>query len=229
MVPMLFNFLVHSNLVEKYDLSSIRSFASGGAPLSQHMINEVKKKLKNLKYICQGYGMTEIVSASHLGVFSEDMPEGAVGKLMHGFSHKIVDPETGKKLKVGEVGELCIKGPTLMKGYWRNPEATKEVFDKEGYLHTGDIGYVDEKGFLFIQDRIKELIKVKGFQVAPAELEHLLLENPKIADAAVIGVASEATGEAPRAYVVRKDPELTEEKVKQFVKGEVLVYKIHIL
>ncbi|KAE9554277.1 hypothetical protein FO519_002511 [Halicephalobus sp. NKZ332] len=225
MVPMLFNFFVHSDLVQKYDLSSVVSVASGGAPLSQYMIDEVKKKLKNLKYIIQGYGMTEIVSASHLGVLGGSMPPEAIGQLIRGFSHKIVDPQTGRILEPGEVGELCVRGPTLMKGYWRNPQATREAIDDEGFLHTGDIGSIDENGFLYLKDRIKELIKVKGFQVAPAELENLLLTHPKISDVAVIGIPFEATGEAPRAFVVRKDPGLTAQEVKDFIKERVSSYK----
>ena len=117
---------------------------------------------------------------------------------------RVVDPETGDDLGVGEDGELWIRGPNVMKGYLNNPDATAATIDGDGWLHTGDIGHVDADGYWFIVDRVKELIKVKGFQVPPAELEALLLTHPAVADVAVIGIPDEEAGERPKAFVVLK-------------------------
>uniref|UniRef100_A0AC34QY29 Luciferase n=1 Tax=Panagrolaimus sp. JU765 TaxID=591449 RepID=A0AC34QY29_9BILA len=225
MVPMLFNYLVHSPLVDRYDLSSIKSLSCGGAPLSSHMIEQVKKRLPSLLFVMQGYGMTEMVSASHMTVFDEPTPPNAIGKLIDGMQHKVVDPETGKVLPPGEVGEICVKGPTVMKGYWRNDGENAMAIDGDGFLRTGDVGYIDEHDFLYLKDRFKELIKVKAFQVAPAELEHLLLTHPEISDAAVIGIPHETVGEAPRAFIVPNSPSLTAQEVLDFVKERVSSYK----
>jgi len=133
-------------------------------------------------------------------------------------SVKVIHEETGKSLGPNKVGELCMKGPFLMKWYINNPQATAETIDKDGWLHTGDIAYYDEDNQFFIVDRLKELIKFKGFQVAPAELEGLLLSNPKIKDAGVIGIPDEIAGELPFAFVVKQPGDtLTEQEVKDFV------------
>jgi acyl-CoA synthetase (AMP-forming)/AMP-acid ligase II len=137
---------------------------------------------------------------------------------------RIIDPETGKDVPTGESGEVWVRGPNVMKGYLNNPEATARTVDADGWLHTGDIGFCDDDGYLTVVDRLKELIKVKGFQVAPAELESLLLKHPKIADVAVIPVADEDSGEVPKAIVVPKSP-LTAEEVIEYVLPHVAHYK----
>ena len=167
--------------------------------------------------------MTEASPATHYTVAGEERV-GAVGKLMPSTEGRIVSPETGKDVPTGQAGEVWVRGPQVMKGYLNNPEATAKTVDSDGWLHTGDIGVMDDDGYLTVVDRLKELIKVKGFQVAPAELESVLLKHPKIADVAVIPVADEDSGEVPKAIVVCREP-LTEEEVKAFVEPKVAHYK----
>ena len=139
---------------------------------------------------------------------------------------KVIDQETGEILGPKGVGEVCIRGQFIMKGYKDNPQATKDMIDPDGWLHTGDIGYYDEDEWLFIVDRIKELVRYKGMQVSPSELEHLLLTHPEIVDAAVIGLPDEMAGELPRAYVVRSPgSDLNEQQVVDFVNSQVASYK----
>ncbi|VDM78568.1 unnamed protein product [Strongylus vulgaris] len=185
--------------------------------------------------------MSELSMASHLPDVVEGQPIGSVGKLASNLEMKviavftftaIIDPENRSEKARGEIGEICVRGPTVMLGYFGKPEATQECII-DGFMHTGeqfvtpptlmerDLGYVDNDGYLFIVDRLKELIKVKGFQVAPAELEDLLLRHPLIDDAAVIGIRSSEGFELPKAFVVCGSSHLTEEDVKTFVKGNV--------
>jgi 4-coumarate--CoA ligase len=139
---------------------------------------------------------------------------------------RIVDPETGKDLGIGEDGEIWVRGPQVMPGYLNNEQATKDTIDEDGWLHTGDIGHVDEDGHFTIVDRLKELIKFKGFQVPPAELEALLVTHPAVADAAVIGVPDDEAGELPKAFVTLKaGQEASEDEIKQFVAAKVATYK----
>jgi acyl-CoA synthetase (AMP-forming)/AMP-acid ligase II len=137
---------------------------------------------------------------------------------------RIIDPESGKDVPLGQPGEVWVRGPNVMRGYLNNPEATAKTVDSDGWLHTGDIGFTDAGGYLTVIDRLKELIKVKGFQVAPAELESLLLKHPKIADVAVIPVADEDCGEVPKAIVVKREA-LTAEEVMEFLTPKVAHYK----
>ena len=149
---------------------------------------------------------------------------GKIGPLMPNTEGRMVDPQTGLDVAVGEAGEVWVRGPQVMKGYLNNPEATAKTVDADGWLHTGDIGVVDEDGYLEIVDRLKELIKVKGFQVAPAELEALLLKHTSIADAAVIGVIDGECGEVPKGFIVPREP-ITAEAVMAFVEQHVAHYK----
>ncbi|KAJ1352565.1 hypothetical protein KIN20_008950 [Parelaphostrongylus tenuis] len=175
-------------------------------------------------HVVVGYGMTECTMASHLPDLKNEVPFGSVGKVASNLRMKIIDPSTGKEMPTGMSGEICIKGPTVMFGYLGRPDATKATIIN-GWLHTGDIGYVDEYRNLFIVDRLKELIKVKGLQVAPAELEDLLLTHPLIRDAAVIGVPDKRAGELPKAFVVRTSQDLSEEDVKLWVREKVSPHK----
>jgi acyl-CoA synthetase (AMP-forming)/AMP-acid ligase II len=145
--------------------------------------------------------MTELSPVSHFTPVDAPKP-GSVGVPVPGTESRIVDPETGSDVDPGEEGELWVRGPQVMKGYLNNPEATAACLDAEGWLKTGDIALLDADGYLFIRDRLKELIKVKGFQVAPAELEAVLLAHPDVADAAVIGMPDEEAGEVPAAFLV---------------------------
>ncbi|KAK8956220.1 4-coumarate--CoA ligase-like 7 [Platanthera guangdongensis] len=174
-----------------------------------------------------GYGLTESTGAITLGYPQEkDQKNGSAGFLLAGVEGRVVSLETQEPLPPSQVGELFFRGPNIMTGYFNNPEATKLTLDGEGWLHTGDVGYFDEKGQLFVIDRIKELIKYKGFQVAPAELEAVLLSHPDILDAAVIPFPDEEAGEVPIAYVVRSSScSLTEAEVQKIVANQVAPFK----
>ncbi|CAN6928832.1 hypothetical protein F2Q69_00047439 [Brassica cretica] len=229
MVPPIVLAMAKSPETEKYDLSSIRVVKSGAAPLGKELEDAVSAKFPNAK-LGQGYGMTEAgpVLAMSLGFAKEPFPvkSGACGTVVRNAEMKIIDPDTGDSLSKNKPGEICIRGHQIMKGYLNNPAATSETIDKDGWLHTGDIGLIDDDDELFIVDRLKELIKYKGFQVAPAELEALLTGHQDITDVAVVAMKEEAAGEVPVAFVVKsKDSELSEDDVKQFVAKQVVFYK----
>jgi acyl-CoA synthetase (AMP-forming)/AMP-acid ligase II len=207
--------------VDNYKFPHLKYIFSGAAPLGPELTDAVEKRL-NIK-IRQGYGMTEASPATHYTVAGTER-SGTVGQLMPSIEMRIIDTESGKDVPTGQPGEVWVRGPNVMKGYLNNPEATAVTVDADGWLHTGDIGIVDEDGYLTVVDRLKELIKVKGFQVAPAELESILLKHPKIADVAVIPVADEHSGEVPKAIVVKRD-DLTAEDVMAFCESRVAHYK----
>ncbi|MER8005983.1 4-coumarate--CoA ligase family protein [Streptomyces sp. NPDC094149] len=216
-------------LVEQYDLSSLTHITSAAAPLDASLAEACSRRL-GLPPVGQAYGMTELSPGTHVVPLDamRDAPPGTVGKLIAGTEMRIVsldDPD--KDLGVGESGEILIRGPQVMKGYLGRPDATAAMIDNDGWLHTGDVGHVDAEGWLFVVDRVKELIKYKGFQVAPAELEALLLTHPGIADAAVIGVYNDEHNEVPHAYVVRQPTatDLTEGEVMMYVAEHVAPYK----
>ena len=210
-------------MVDNYDLTALRQVFSGAAPLSAELSLEAGARIDC--EVVQGYGMTEMSPVSHLtppGMFKA----GSVGITAPNTETRIVDPITGKDLDVNEDGELWVRGPQVMAGYLNNPKATADTLDADGWLHTGDIAHIDEDAHVWIVDRLKELIKYKGFQVAPAELEALLLTHPAIADAAVVGKLDEEAGELPIGFVVlRPGAEETEEEVAAFVAGQVATYK----
>jgi acyl-CoA synthetase (AMP-forming)/AMP-acid ligase II len=190
-------------LVDRYDLSSLEKVVSGSAPLSAQLQTACAERLG--RFVGQAYGLTEtglIISATpHDG---RPTRPGSAGMLVPNTEARVVDPATGADLPAGEAGELWVRGPQLMTGYLGNPEATAETLDTEGWLHTGDLVRIDADGWLFVVDRVKELIKYNGHQVAPAQLEAVLGAHPAIADCAVIGRPDEAAGEIPVAYVVRR-------------------------
>ena len=208
-------------LVDNYTFPHLKFVFSGAAPLGPELTEAVEKRL-NIK-IRQGYGMTEASPATHYTVAGSERC-GTVGLLMPSTEMRMIDPESGRDVALGQPGEVWVRGPQVMKGYLNNPEATARTVDADGWLHTGDIGTLDADGYLTVVDRLKELIKVKGFQVAPAELESLLLKHPKIADVAVIPVADEHCGEVPKAIVVMREP-LTAEEVIAFLEPKVAHYK----
>ncbi|XP_058058848.1 uncharacterized protein LOC131209735 [Anopheles bellator] len=215
-VPPLMVFLAKHPLVVSYDLSSINTMICGAAPLSKETAELVKKRI-GVKHVLQGYGMSETTLATLLQATDSNKP-GSVGRLQIGTKAKVIDTETGKPLGPNRPGELLFKGTQIMKGYIGNEKATNETIDKEGWLRTGDIGYYDEDNEFYIIDRLKELIKYKGYQVPPAEVEAILLTNAKIKDAGVVGVPDEIAGELPLAFVVKQPGvSLTEEEVRQYV------------
>jgi acyl-CoA synthetase (AMP-forming)/AMP-acid ligase II len=218
-VPPIALLLARHPAVDAYELQ-LKWLVSGAAPLSAEVEQAVGRRLGAT--LRQGYGMTEASPVTHCTGLAEHRP-GTVGQLVAGTECRIVDPQSGRDLAVRERGEVWVRGPQVMKGYLNNPDATARTL-VEGWLRTGDIGIVDADGYLTIVDRLKELIKVKGFQVAPAELEALLLTHPQIADAAVIPVPDDEAGEVPKAFVVARGP-LTAAEVVAFVETRVAHYK----
>ncbi|KAF9543556.1 hypothetical protein EC957_000740 [Mortierella hygrophila] len=229
LVPPQVLMLVKSPLVAKYDLSHVRQITVGAAPCSRELIEALLEKYPAIAFR-QAYGMSEASPGTHIGLYN-DMVHGSAGKMLPNQEVRLVDPETGKDAAPGERGEIWIRGPNVMKGYRNNEKATRETVDNEGWLHTGDVAVVDTRGNFFVVDRLKELIKYKGFQVAPAELEAILLTHPQILDAAVIGVENkEQATEVPLAFVVKNqsNPEgnaLTEEQVVEYVASKVATHK----
>ncbi len=209
-------------MVADYDISSLKVFVSAAAPLGADLSQACAARL-NAQSI-QGYGMTELSPISHFSNEALAKP-GAVGVTVPNTLCKIIDVDTGAALGVDGEGELCIKGPQVMLGYLNNPEATARTIDAEGWLHTGDIASFDADGQLFIKDRLKELIKVKGFQVAPAEVEALLQTHAHVLDAAVIGIADDEAGEVPLAFVVGK-PGADAADILAFLRERLSSYKI---
>ncbi|WP_328725579.1 4-coumarate--CoA ligase family protein [Streptomyces sp. NBC_00259] len=214
--------------VAQYDLSSLEYIVSAAAPLDAQLARACSARL-GLPPVRQAYGMTELSPGTHVVPLSApNPPAGAVGKLLPNTEMRILSlDDPGQDVAPGEEGEIAIRGPQVMKGYLGRPEATADMIDADGWVHTGDIGRVDEDGWLFVVDRVKELIKYKGFQVAPAELEALLLTHEGIADAAVIGVYDEDGNEVPKAYVVRQPAAtgLTGDDVLAYVAERVAPYK----
>jgi acyl-CoA synthetase (AMP-forming)/AMP-acid ligase II len=214
--------------VDGYDLSTVRYVISAAAPLDAELAEACRARL-GVSSVGQAYGMTELSPGTHVvPPFAEEAPPGTVGKLIAGTEMRIVSlDDPGKDLAAGETGEILIRGPQVMKGYLGRPDATDAMIDADGWLHTGDVGRVDGDGWLFVVDRVKELIKYKGYQVAPAELEALLLTHPGVADAAVIGVYDDDSNEVPAAYVVRQagSGALTEAEVTAYVAERVAPYK----
>ncbi|KAJ9048301.1 hypothetical protein DSO57_1036382 [Entomophthora muscae] len=219
LAPPIILLLATSPLVEKYDLSSIRFILSGAAPLS---VNLGKITMQRLGCsVTQGYGMTEASPVITLMPLSKKRVE-STGQLVPNIKAKIVDSETGKLLGINETGELWVSGPNIMKGYLNNLEATRDMFDSENYMRTGDVGYFDETMCLHIVDRVKELIKYKGYQIAPAELEAVLLTHPKVKDCCVIGILDSLTGEeTPKAYLVLNVTGPLDESAEQAIIKEI--------
>ena len=222
-VPPIALALAKHPLVDDFDLSSVRIMLSGAAPLGPDLQRAVGERIGC--GVVQGYGMTEASPVTHL--VPDDAAgaaPGSIGVPVPNTECRVVDVLTGEDVPPGEVGEIWVRGPQVMTGYRNNPEATAHTVDADGWLRTGDIGRVDDDGAFWIVDRLKELIKYKGYQVAPAELEAVLLTHPAISDAAVIGVPDEEAGEVPKAFVVAGGA-VTPEEVSAYVAERVAPYK----
>lgn len=256
LVPPILIRLVRDPVVAEYDLSCVKRFSSGAAPLSDEIIQLLKKKFPGTGYVFlfvsrsqkrspfsglaytlksrsrfkQGYGQTESCSCitAHPPSLYDYQYAHAVGTIVAATEVKVIT-EDGREGGVGEAGELLARGPQVVMGYLDNAAATRETFDANGWLHTGDQGMVDAQGLVHILDRIKELIKVKGIGIAPAELEDLLLGHAKVEDVAVLGVKDDYSGELPKAYVVLKQgasaDEATGKEILQYVKDKKVRYK----
>jgi acyl-CoA synthetase (AMP-forming)/AMP-acid ligase II len=223
LVPPVVLALAKHPAVERHDLSALRLIFSGAAPLGAELSKSCAERLGCR--IKQGYGMTEASPVTHMSPPEpENIRLGAVGVPVPSTECRIVDPATCEDRAPGEAGEIWVRGPQVMKGYLNRPDATSLTIDPDGWLHTGDIGHADPDGQFYIVDRVKELIKYKGFQVAPAELEAVLLAHPAVADAAVIGMPDDEAGEVPKAYVALKAGAASEE-ILEFVAGRVAPHK----
>ena len=222
-VPPIVLALAKSPTTRARDLTSVRKLFSGAAPLGADVIRQCTARVGC--FLQQGYGLTESSPATHT---TPDDPAntkpGSIGAPVANTECRVVDPATREDVAPGQDGEIWIRGPQVMLGYLNCPDATRATVDEEGWLHTGDIGHADAHGDFFIVDRLKELIKYKGMQIAPAELESLLLSHPAVADAAVVSQKDEAAGEIPRAFVVLKGP-ATAEELMTFVAQHVASYK----
>jgi acyl-CoA synthetase (AMP-forming)/AMP-acid ligase II len=209
--------------VDKYDLSRLRWLLSGAAPLGEEVTRACQARLKCL--VLQGYGMTETSPATHMSPHDGELIKpGTVGPPIPNTECKIVDLVSGAEAGPADLGEVCMRGPQIMKGYLNRPEATAAMIDKDGWLHSGDIGFADADGTLHVVDRVKELIKYKGMQVAPAEIEAVLLSHPAVADAAVVPSPDEEAGEVPKAFLVLKG-EATTEEIQDWVAERVAPHK----
>ncbi|XP_011687177.1 PREDICTED: 4-coumarate--CoA ligase 1-like [Wasmannia auropunctata] len=222
LAPPILTFLAKHPLVDRYDFRSVRELICGAAPLSKDVAAAVIARL-GVKCVRNGYGMTELSIVSGLSGRDDDddhlFENPGSGRLVPGFLCKVTDLETQETLEAGQVGEICYLGEQMMLGYWDNPEATRQTIDQDGWLHTGDIGYFDSKERLHVVDRVKELIKYKGYQVSPSEIETVLLSHPAVKDAAVAAKPDERSGEVPVAFVAKQPgATITAQDLQELVK-----------
>jgi acyl-CoA synthetase (AMP-forming)/AMP-acid ligase II len=223
LVPPIVLALAKSPVVERYDLSSLELVNSGAAPLSAELQQAAAERIGCP--VVQGYGMTESSPVTHVTPLDPARHRlGSIGPPVPSTECRIVDVASGDELGPGEEGEVCVRGPQVMRGYLDDPDATAATIDADGWLHTGDVGRADEDGYVVLVDRVKELIKYKGYQVAPAELEAVLVEHPAVAEAAVVGRPDEEAGEVPKAFVALSG-EASEEEIMAFVAERVAPYK----
>ena len=227
-VPALYLGLLYHPDIKDYDLTSIRACLSGAAPLPVEVMSNFEELTG--ANVVEGYGLTETSPVTHANPFTESVTKrpGSIGFPIPDTDAKIFDPSDGdKELSFGEEGEIGIKGPQVMKGYWKRPEETQQVTNKDGYFLTGDIARIDEDGYFFITDRKKNMIDVSGLKVYPREVEEILFEHPAIADVAVIGVPHKFRGETVKAFIVLKDHETASEaEIIDFCKGRMAKFKV---
>ena len=210
-------------VVESHDLSSLRTIICAAAPLGPELQEACARRTGCP--VIQAYGMTELSPASHATPLGVAAKPGTVGRLLPGTEARLVDPGTGQDVAPGERGEVWIRGPQVMLGYLNNPAATAQMIDPDGWAHTGDVGTAGAHGWFYIVDRVKELIKYKGFQVAPAELEAILITHPQVADCVVIGVPDEEAGELPKAFIVPASGGIDPDQAIEFVATQVAPHK----
>ncbi|MXZ70352.1 MAG: 4-coumarate--CoA ligase family protein [Acidobacteria bacterium] len=224
LVPPIVLALAKHPAVDQFDISSLRDVMSGAAPLPESVAKGAATR--NNMLVRQGYGLTESSPVTHTNPMSRELRITSVGTSLPNTEWRIVDIETGEDAAAGELGEVWVRGPQVMKGYLHNEEATRSMIDADGWLHTGDIGKADADGYLYVVDRLKELIKYKGFPIAPAELEAAVQSHPAVADAAVIPSPDEEAGEVPKAFVVlRPGSQATADDIMSHVARHVAPHK----
>jgi long-chain acyl-CoA synthetase len=221
-VNTLFNGLLNTPGFDQLDFSSFK-FTMGGGMAVQRVVADRWKKVTGVTLV-EAYGLTETSPAACINPL--DLPDynGSIGLPVPSTDASVQDDD-GKLLAVGEVGELCLRGPQVMKGYWQRPDETAKVITPDGWLHTGDIAKMDEKGYFYIVDRKKDMILVSGFNVYPNEIEDVVAQIPGVLEVAAVGVPDEKSGEAVKVVVVKKDPNLTAETIKQYCKENLTGYK----
>ncbi|KAK9097617.1 hypothetical protein Sjap_023114 [Stephania japonica] len=230
-VPPIMLALVKNPVVDEFDLSrlKLRAVMTAAAPLAPELLSSFEDKFPGVQ-VQEAYGLTEhsCITLTHGDPLKGHVTakKNSVGFILPNLEIKFIDPDTGRSLPRNTPGEVCVRSQCVMQGYYKNEEETERTIDAKGWLHTGDIGYIDDDGDVFIVDRIKEMIKYKGFQVAPAELEAILLSHPSVEDAAVVPLADEEAGEIPAAYVVMNpNAKESEEDIMEFVATNVASYK----
>ena len=222
--PTMYIALIHHKDIAKYDLSSIKACVSGSAPLPI----EVQETFEGLSggRLVEGYGLTEASPVTHANTVWEKRKIGTIGIPLPDTDAKIVDPDTGEELPIGTVGELLVKGPQVMKGYWNRTQETAQVL-KDGWLYTGDMGTMDEDGFFAIVDRKKDVIIASGFKIYPREIDEVLFEHPSIKEAIAVGVPDDYRGETVKAYIVLQDGEFTsEQEITAWCRERLAAYKV---
>src|SRR5947208_1394962 len=221
-VNTLFNALLNHPDFARLDFSALR-LAVGGGMAVQKAVAERWKQVTGSPII-EGYGLTETAPSATANPLNVTTFTGAIGVPMPS-TEVVLRDDDNRDLPLGQAGEICIRGPQVMAGYWQRPDETAEVLGKDGFLHTGDIGVMDEKGLIRVVDRKKDMIVVSGFKVFPNEIEQVVAMLPGVLECAVIGVPDEHSGEVPKVFVVRKDPQLTEQDVLEHCRKELTGYK----
>jgi long-chain acyl-CoA synthetase len=221
-VNTLFNGLLNTPGFDQIDFSKLHLTLGGGMAV-QRAVAERWKQVTGVTLI-EAYGLTETSPAACINPMDLKDYNGAIG-LPIPSTNACVKDEDGRTLPVGEVGELCIKGPQVMRGYWQRPEETAQVIDAEDWLHTGDMAKMDERGYFYIVDRKKDMILVSGFNVYPNEVEDVIAMMPGVLEVAAVGVPDEKSGEAVKVVIVKKDPSLTAEQVKAHARENLTGYK----
>jgi len=227
-VPAMYIALINNPDVQsgKMDVTSIRACLSGAAPLPVEVQQEFER-LTGGKLV-EGYGLSESSPVTHANPLDGIRKAGSIGMPVPNTEVRVVDVEDrAKELPLGEIGELAVKGPQVMKGYWNMPEETDNVMDADGWLYTGDIAQADETGFFYIVDRKKDMIIASGYNIYPRDVEEVIFEHPKVEDVAVAGIPDPKRGETVKAYVVLKEGQTaTEEEIIEFCRDKLSKYKV---
>jgi long-chain acyl-CoA synthetase len=221
-VNTLFNAFLNNPDFNKLDFSKVRLCVGGGMAVQKAVADRWKQVTG--RTLLEGYGLTETSPCATMNPLDLKEYNGSIGLPMPS-TEIVLRDDNDKDVPLGQPGEICIKGPQVMKGYWQRPDETAKILGRDGFLHTGDVGIMDEKGFVRIVDRKKDMILVSGFNVYPNEIEQVLAMHPGVLECAAIGVPDEHSGEVPKVFVVKKDPQLTEQDVLEHCKKELTGYK----